>query len=67
VDILDQHKVCELEKMLGKIEQETGKTKRNRPKKWTDTRLKEKAAYLRRILQISSIFPMNIEDFFFTK
>ncbi|MBM3239319.1 hypothetical protein FJZ31_23750 [Candidatus Poribacteria bacterium] len=55
VVILDQHSVNELEKLSGKIEQETGKMKRNRPRKWTDTRLKEKVAYLKRILQIPQL------------
>lgn len=55
VVILDQHLVNEIEKMLGKIEQETGKMKRNRPRKWTDTRLKENIAYLKRILQIPQL------------
>lgn len=66
VVILDQHSVNEVETMLGKIEQETGKMKRNRPRKWTDTRLKEKVAYLKRILQIpqleGAIFYVSFRD-----
>ena len=51
VIILSQDSVNELEKTLERVEQETGKRKRKRARKWTDTRLKEKNAYLTRILQ----------------
>ncbi len=64
--ILLQSSVNKLEEMLEKIEQETGKRKRTRARKWTDTRLKEKTAYLKRVMQIQqlerAIFYMSFHD-----
>ena len=55
VVIVDQKVVSELEEQLSRIEREAGKVKRKGIRKWTDTRLKEKMAYLTRIVQIPQL------------
>ena len=66
VVIVDQKVVSELEEQLTRIERETGKVKRQGIRKWTDTRRKEKTAYLTRLLQIpelqQSIFSLSFQN-----
>lgn len=66
VAIVCQGSVSKLEGVLREIERETGRIRRVRVRKWTDTRLNEKIAYLERIVQLSelqrSIFYMSFRD-----
>jgi hypothetical protein len=55
VILADQQAVSDLEEQLARIERETGKSRRHGVRKWTDTRGKEKVAYLTRLLSLSQL------------